>query len=118
MGDAIQLILAVSAALLLAAAVAAVVRIALGPSILDRAVSADLLTSVGIAIVALAMIWWGRTDLKMLLIIFALTGLFSSTTISKFIVQEVVPSRHATRRQEKLAKDDTAAREGEGGGNQ
>ncbi len=74
-----------SAGLLIAAALLAVIRVAFGPTILDRAVATDLLTSVGIGFTVLLIVWWQRTDLLVLLVLFAITGLFSSTTISRFL---------------------------------
>ena len=88
MSDVIVIIEWVSAALLVVAALLAVLRVAFGPSVLDRAVATDLLTSIGVAVVALIIVWWNRSDLRALLIIFAITGLFSSTTIARFLEKD------------------------------
>lgn len=77
-----------SAAFLVAAALLAVLRVAFGPSVLDRAVATDLLTSIGVAMTALIIAWWNRADLPVLLVIFAITGLFSSTTIARFLEKD------------------------------
>ena len=82
---ATEIIMWVALGLLVASALLAVVRVAFGPTILDRAVATDMLTSVGIALSALLIVWWHRADLQVLLVLFALTGLFSSTTISRFL---------------------------------
>ncbi len=74
-----------SLGLLVVSALLAVLRVAFGPTILDRAVATDLLTSIGIALIAILIVWWRRADLLVLLILFAITGLFSSTTISRFM---------------------------------
>ncbi len=85
---AIQVIDWFSASFLVGAALLAILRMAFGPSVLDRAVATDLLTSIGVAMTALIIVWWDRADLQALLIIFAITGLFSSTTISRFLERE------------------------------
>ena len=82
-----QIVLWVALGLLVVSAILAVLRVSLGPTILDRAVATDMVTSIGIALVAIVIVWWRREDLQALLILFAITGLFSSTTISRFLQQ-------------------------------
>lgn len=66
------------------AALCSVLRIAFGPTTFDRAVAVDLTTSVAIGVCALIIIWWQREDLLAMMIVFALTGFFSSVTVSRF----------------------------------
>lgn len=80
-----EIVMWLSLGLLVVSALLAVLRVAFGPTILDRAVATDLLTSIGIALIAILIVWWRRADLLVLLILFAITGLFSSTTISRFM---------------------------------
>ncbi|MPN59758.1 hypothetical protein SDC9_207480 [bioreactor metagenome] len=79
---------------------------------MDRALAADLLTSVAIALTVLVIVWWNRADLQVLLVVFALTGLFSSTTIAKFIGKESkvrgepLPSAQVEQFEAKLAEEE------------
>lgn len=79
-----------SGGILILAAVLAIVRLSLGPTVLDRAVAADLLTAVGVGVTVLVILWWDRQDLRALMVIFALTGFFSSVTIARFADRENV----------------------------
>lgn len=74
----------ISAALLVGAALLGIVRVNLGPTLLNRAVAADLVTSVGIGLTVLIIVWWNRQDLLVLLVLFALTGFFSAVSVSRF----------------------------------
>lgn len=95
----------VSGAMLILAASLAIARLALGPTILDRAVAADLITAVGIGVVALLIIWWDRTDLRALMVIFALTGFFSSVTIARFTDREDVLEARILTPEETAVRD-------------
>lgn len=108
MAEATTIIYWVSAALLAVSAFLALVRLSLGKTILDRAVALDILTAVAIAVAALLIVWRGRSDLLVLLIIFALTGFLSSATVARFIGKETSSDRRILSMEE--AKYEAAAR--------
>lgn len=93
-----QIIIAVSLGMLLAAAILSVVRLAIGPTSLDRAISIDVITAAVIGTVVILIAWWQRTDLMVLLIIFALTAFFSTVTVSRYVANTAI-----SRREEALA---------------
>ncbi len=100
MVEVTQVLYWVAGALLLIAAFVALVRLMLGPTVLDRTVAADLVTSVAIGITALIVVWWSRFDLRALLVLFALTGFFSSVAISRFVGRETHRDRKIISRDE------------------
>lgn len=107
LGTATQWINWISAVLLLIAALLALIRLTVGPTTLDRAVAIDLLTAVAIGVTALVIVWWVRADLLVLMIIFALTGFFSSVAIAKYSGR----SNNAERKL--LSKEESKMREAE-----
>ena len=86
--NAVYVVYTMSGIMLLVALVFSLYRLAKGPTVLDRAVATDLLTSVAIAAVVIAIALSRRADLTTLLVIFALTGFFSSTAIARFADRE------------------------------
>lgn len=100
----ITVILWITAGLLLIAALLAVLRLTLGPTALDRAVAADLITSVGIGVTALVIVWWSREDLQALMVVFALTGFFSAVAIARFFGRENALERRILTREEAAAQ--------------
>lgn len=78
------ILIAVSLGMLLAAAILTLVRLIIGPTSLDRAIAIDVVTAAVIATVIILISWWHRTDLMVLLIVFALTAFFSTVTVSRF----------------------------------
>ena len=85
---------ALSALLAVVAAFAALWRMRIGPSVLDRTVAMDVLTAAGIGLIAVMIVWWKRADLGVLLVILALTAFMTAVTIARFAVRE----SQATRR--------------------
>ena len=88
METAIDIIFWVSAAMMCVAALLVLGRLTVGPTSLDRVVALDLLTAVAIALSAILITWQGRTDLAVLLVVFALTGFFSSVVVARFAGRE------------------------------
>lgn len=73
-----------AATLLTATAVLALVRAEKGPSMLDRTVALDILTSALVGAVALEAAWSRRTDTLPLILALALVGFVGSVTIARF----------------------------------
>lgn len=81
----IFVIIAVSLVILGVSALLSLVRLVLGPTALDRAISIDVVTASVIASIVILIAWWGRGDLAVLLIIFTLTAFFSTVTVSRYV---------------------------------
>lgn len=77
-------VVALCVVLLAAAGVLALVRAERGPSMLDRSVALDILTSVLVGAVALEAAWARRTDGLPMLVALALVGFVGSVTIARF----------------------------------
>jgi multicomponent Na+:H+ antiporter subunit F len=77
-------VVAVCVVLLAAAGILALVRAERGPSMLDRSVALDILTSVLVGAVALEAAWARRTDGLPMLVALALVGFVGSVTIARF----------------------------------
>ena len=84
MSQAAEILLVASLVMLVFAGILALYRLFKGPSSLDRAVAVDLTSAVVVAVVVILIAWLDRTDLKVLLIVFALTAFFSTVTVSRF----------------------------------
>lgn len=78
----------VAAALLAAGGILALVRVEKGPSMLDRTVALDVVTSILVAAVALEAAWSRRIDTIPILVVLALVGFISSVTIARFAAVE------------------------------
>ncbi|MDO5700101.1 MAG: monovalent cation/H+ antiporter complex subunit F [Bowdeniella nasicola] len=72
--------------LIVVAAVVVLIRMMRGPSMLDRAVAMDVITSAMIGAVAVWSALRGRTDLIPALIALAMVGFIGTTTIARFVV--------------------------------
>ena len=81
---ATAVLIAVSLGMLAAAAILSLVRLIVGPTALDRAIAVDVVTAAVIGTVIVLIAWWSRTELMVLLIVFALTAFFSTVTVSRF----------------------------------
>jgi multicomponent Na+:H+ antiporter subunit F len=77
-------VVALCVVLLAVAGVLALVRAERGPSMLDRSVALDILTSTLVAAVALEAAWARRTDGLPMLVALALVGFVGSVTIARF----------------------------------
>lgn len=67
------------------AAVLTIVRIVIGPSILDRAVASDVLLTEVICVLGAEMAINGHTRLLPVLLIIAAVGVFGSITVARFV---------------------------------
>lgn len=81
-------VVVLAAVLLTAAAALTLVRAERGPSMLDRTVALDVLTSILISAVAVHAAWTRRTDTVPLLLALALVGFVGSVTIARFAAVE------------------------------
>lgn len=78
----------IAAALFAVAALLALVRAERGPTMLDRTVALDVLTSVLLSALALHAAWTRRADVVPVLVALALVGFVSSVTIARFAAVE------------------------------
>jgi multicomponent Na+:H+ antiporter subunit F len=67
------------------AAVLTIVRIVIGPSILDRAVASDVLLTEVICVLGAEMAINGHTRLLPVLLIIAAIGVFGSIAVARFV---------------------------------
>lgn len=78
----------VCAGLLTAAGAMAAVRAERGPTMLDRTIALDVVTSVLVAAIALEAAWSRRIDTIPILVVLALVGFIGSVTIARFAAVE------------------------------
>ena len=78
----------VCAVLLAAAAVLALVRAEKGPSMLDRTLALDIMTSTIVGAIALEAAWSRRIDTVPILVVLALVGFIGSVTVARFAAVE------------------------------
>lgn len=76
------------AVLLAVGGILALIRVEKGPSMLDRTVALDVVTSILVAAVALEAAWSRRIDTIPILVVLALVGFISSVTIARFAAVE------------------------------
>jgi multicomponent Na+:H+ antiporter subunit F len=96
--------------LLAAAGVLALVRAERGPSMLDRSVALDILTSTLVGAVALEAAWARRTDGLPVLVALALVGFVGSVTIARFASVEPEGEGRVLTREELAALESDRAR--------
>lgn len=77
-----------------------VTRVEQGPSMLDRAVSIDVITAALMGFVAIMSALTGRTDLVPLMAALALVGFLSTVTIARFAAAESDEERRILTREE------------------
>ncbi len=98
----------IAAALMIAlGAVLALIRVEKGPSILDRAVALDIMTSTLIIGVALDAAWNHRFDTIPVLAALALVGFVASVSISRFLAVEAEDAGRI-KTAEEIAADEAA----------
>ena len=83
-----SLVVVAATVLLAAAAVLALWRAERGPTMLDRTIAVDVLTSVLIAGIATYSAWTRRADLVPVLLALSLVGFLTSVTIARFAAVE------------------------------
>ncbi|MBC7292150.1 MAG: pH regulation protein F [Actinotalea sp.] len=106
-------VVAVCVVLLAAAGVLALVRAERGPSMLDRSVALDILTSTLVAAVALEAAWAQRTDSLPVLVALALVGFVGSVTIARFAAVEPEGEGRVLTREEIAALETARAERAE-----
>lgn len=95
-----SVVVVITAALLAAAAVLALWRVERGPSMLDRTIAVDVLTSVLIAAVATYAAWTRRADMVPVLLALSLVGFLTSVTIARFAAVEPAGEGRVLSREE------------------
>lgn len=71
-----------------AAAVLAVVRIVLGPSILDRVVASDVLLTTLILVLGTEMTFNGHTRTIPIMVVLAATAVFGTIAVARYVTQQ------------------------------
>jgi len=102
----------VAAALLAAAVVLTLVRAERGPTMLDRTVALDVLTSIIVSAVALHAAWTRRVDTVPMLVALTLVGFISSVTIARFAAVEPEGEGRVLTREEVAALEAERIAEG------
>ena len=102
-------VVVVCAVLLALAVVLAVVGVERGPSMLDRTVALDVLTTTLVAFVGLEAAYSRRTDTIPVLVALSLVGFVGSVTIARFASKEP-PGEGRVRTKEEIARDEAAQR--------
>lgn len=81
-------VMVVATVLFSVAALLTLIRAERGPSMLDRTVALDVLTSIVLGVVALYAAWTRQADAVPVLVALALVGFVSSVTIARFAAVE------------------------------
>jgi multicomponent Na+:H+ antiporter subunit F len=84
----VTVVVVITAAMLAVAAVLALIRLERGPTMLDRTIAVDVVTSVLVAGIATYSAWTQRSDTVPVLLALALVGFVTSVTISRFAAVE------------------------------
>ncbi|ACZ32183.1 multiple resistance and pH regulation protein F [Xylanimonas cellulosilytica DSM 15894] len=100
---------AIATAMIATAAVLALVRLERGPSMLDRTVAFDVLTSTIVGAVAVEAAWSRRTETIPILVVLSLVGFIGSVTIARYAAVEPESEKRIRTAEEVAAED--AARE-------
>jgi multicomponent Na+:H+ antiporter subunit F len=80
-----ETVLVITAVILTLAAAGAIIRIAVGPSLLDRVLAADVLLVILAAALAIDMALNGHLNNLMLLVALSLIGFVGSVTVARFV---------------------------------
>ena len=104
-------VVVVTAVLLAAAAALALLRLERGPTMLDRTIAVDVLTSVLVAGIATYAAWTRRSDPVPVLLAVALVGFVTSVSIARFAAVEPEGEGRVLTREEAQALE--AARRAE-----
>lgn len=83
-----SIILAIGLGLLFAAAGLVLVRIARGPTNLDRALSLDVVIVIVIGIMATQIVRTGDAGTLPILVVFSLTGFVGSVSVARFMARK------------------------------
>ncbi|TPW73617.1 monovalent cation/H+ antiporter complex subunit F [Schumannella sp. 10F1B-5-1] len=116
--DLVSLGVIVAGALVLLSALAAVVRIVRGPSILDRLIATDVLISCLMLGLGVEMVMNGHTRTIPLLVALAATAMFGTIAVARYVTKQDRAERERLEREqaERNAAEAAAlsAQEGEG----
>lgn len=82
-----EMVLIVTAVILSLAAAGAIVRIAIGPSLLDRVLASDVLLAILGAALAIDMAVNRHLNNLMLLVALAVIGFIGSVTVARFVAE-------------------------------
>jgi len=82
-----EVVLVVTAVILSLAAAGAIVRIAVGPSLLDRVLASDVLLAILGAALAIDMALNKHLNNLMLLVALAVIGFIGSVTVARFVAE-------------------------------
>lgn len=110
-----SVVVVVCGVLLTVAAVLALVRAEKGPTLLDRTIALDVLTSIVVCAVALEAAWSRRIDTVPILVVLALVGFVGSVTIARFVAVEPVGEGRILTREEVAAQEAARRAEEEAG---
>lgn len=80
-----ETVLVITAVILTLAAAGAIIRIAVGPSLLDRVLAADVLLAILAAALAIDMALNRHLNNLMLLVALSLIGFVGSVTVARFV---------------------------------
>ncbi|MBM7824289.1 multisubunit Na+/H+ antiporter MnhF subunit [Arcanobacterium pluranimalium] len=83
----VNLVLGVCAGMLVVSAVFVLVRVAKGPTTLDRMVAVDMMTAIFVGACALLAAHTRRLDLLPVFIVLSIVGFLGSTTLARFSVR-------------------------------
>ena len=83
-----SIILSIGLGLLFAAAGLVLVRIAWGPTTLDRALSLDVVIVIVIGIMATQIVRTGDAGTLPILVVFSLTGFVGSVSVARFMARK------------------------------
>lgn len=78
------LVVIAAAAMLTAAALLALVRMTLGPTVLDRIISLDVITAVAVGGIAVEAVLNEHSHTVPILVVLALMGFIGSTSVARF----------------------------------
>lgn len=82
-----EVVLVVTAVILSLAAAGAIIRIAIGPSLLDRVLASDVLLAILGAALAIDMAMNRHLNNLMLLVAIAVIGFIGSVTVARFVAE-------------------------------
>ena len=82
-----ELVLVVTAVILSLAGAGAIIRIAIGPSLLDRVLASDVLLAIVGAALAIDMAINRHLNTLMLLVALAVIGFIGSVTVARFVAE-------------------------------
>lgn len=105
-------VVTIASVLLFAGAVLAVVRIERGPSMLDRTIAFDVLTTILVGTIAVEAAWSRRTETMPILVVLSLVGFLGSVVIARFAAREPEDAGHVRPASDAVAEHEQRAAAG------